>query len=149
MDELIKESFRRVREDFEKRDNELALIKTELNALKQQLIPKLLETNQRILERLEELESRLPVKRDVLKEQLLQRYTRKRREIVMDKILEVVAYRELTLPELKTIIVDENSYCSRSSFYRYVDFLRRIKRIEVVEVNGVELVKPLSQRVSH
>ena len=150
-EDVIKESFRRVREDFEKRDAELNKLKQELNSLRAQVnevLPALLETNKLILSRLEELEARL-IRRDPIKEQLLKKYSKKRKELVMGKILEVCVAREVTLPELRRIIVDELGYCSKSSFYRYIELLRRLGRLEIVEINGLEFVKPLSQLSSH
>jgi len=147
----IKESFKRVKEDFEKRDAEISKLKEELAELKRQvneILPALLETNRLILARLDDIEGKLAVRHDPLKKQLISKYKRKRKEVVMKKILELVASQEFSLPELKALIVDELGYCSKSSFYRYIDYLAELDQIDFVNVNGTIIVKFLSQKES-
>ena len=151
MGDLIREGFQKVREDFEKKDRELSDIRNELNSLKNQfneILPSLLETNKQILGRLEAMEISLQ-KRDPLREHVIKKFPKRRKQVVLNKILELVARKESTLTELKAVMVDELNYCSRASFYRYVDYLKKLNRVEIVSINNIDLIKILSQNLSH
>ena len=147
MGDIIKESFQRVREDFEKKDREISELKKELHELKNEVLPVLLATNKQILGRLESMEESLR-KKDPLKEQVIKKFPKRRKQVVLSKILEQVSLRESTVTELKDVMVDELNYCSRASFYRYLDYLKKLERVEIIKVNGIEIVKILSQSLT-
>ena len=46
------------------------------------------------------------------------------RNAIKDEMLLLVEKRQVTLSDLKEIIVDINRYCSKATFYRYYDELR-------------------------
>lgn len=147
-EDAIKESFKRVKEDFERRDLEISRLRQELETLKSQvnsLLPELLATNRAILKRLDSFEARISPPRDPLREQVLKSYSKRRKELVMNRILELVAERDLTLSELRGLISEQYKFCSRSSFYRYVERLVALGRLELVNINGIERVRALSQ----
>ena len=147
MGDIIKESFQRVRGDFEKKDREISELKKELHELKNEVLPVLLATNKQILGRLESMEESLR-KKDPLKEQVIKKFPKRRKQVVLSKILEQVSLRESTVTELKDVMVDELNYCSRASFYRYLDYLKKLERVEIIKVNGIEIVKILSQSLT-
>jgi len=145
-DEQLKESFRRVKGDISRQDEELAKLKAELSSLRNQMdsvLPSLLETNQLILKRLENIEQGLGKRKDPIKEQLLNKYSRKRKDVVMAKILELSAQKEYKLSELRTVIVEDLGYSSRASFYRYIELLKKLGRLDSISINGIETVKIL------
>jgi GTP cyclohydrolase I len=150
-DEQIKESFRRVKEDISNHEAELSSLKQEVKGLRFQLdsvLPSLLQTNKQILSRLESIEAGMGRRKDPIKEQMLNKFNRKRKDVVMAKIVELVSQRDYTLAELRGSIVDELGYASRASFYRYIDVLKRLGRLEPLTINGVEIVKLLQSSLT-
>jgi hypothetical protein len=76
-----------------------------------------------------------------LKEEILNKFNKNKREIIKHKILEMVETRNLTLPELKEVIVDQNKYCSKASFYRYFEELKRKNLVNPVRTGNKEVLK--------
>ncbi len=98
-------------------------IKEDIDSIKKEN----LELKKRVIE----LES---VKKDKLKEEFLRKFERKKREIIKQKILEL-SQQGFSIPEIKDIIVDRENYCSKATFYRYIEKLGTIK------VNNKILIK--------
>ncbi len=63
-----------------------------------------------------------------------------RKESIQNAILELCSREDLTPSALKNRVVQELALCSKASFYRYFDELKRRKRISIMNVNGEELV---------
>lgn len=80
-----------------------------------------------------------------LKTEMMRRLKRNKRSVIKQKIINVIASGQFTLPELKDIIVDENNYCSKASFYRYFEELKNRGIIDVVEINDLKIVMSKSQ----
>ncbi len=79
-------------------------------------------------------------KRPSLKAKLMQGFDRNKKHILAKKILDLIAEKQMTLPELKTLVVDELGYCSKASFYRYFKALKRRKLVDSVELDGTEIL---------
>lgn len=58
--------------------------------------------------------------RHKLESEMLRKFNRKRKDIVKSKIMELIRFKQMPIPELKEIIVDEQEYCSKATFYRYI-----------------------------
>lgn len=58
---------------------------------------------------------------------------RNKKEIIKQKMLEIISNKKVSVPELKEEIVDYNRYCSKASFYRYYNDLK--SKNVVVESN--------------
>lgn len=88
--------------------------------------------------------------RDILKDMDVQSASRKitpsldlnKKSAVKDKILDALQQSSLALPRLKDRIVDEFGYCSKASFYRYMDELRQEGKILIDETLHGAIVKP-------
>lgn len=76
-----------------------------------------------------------------LKEELLNKFNKNKKEIIKHKILETIETRNLTLPALKELIVDQNKYCSKASFYRYFEELKRNNLVNFVRTGNKEVLK--------
>ena len=81
-----------------------------------------------------------PDREDPLKNEVLKRFRRNRKELVQRKILEMVGSRATELPELKDIIVDNYRYCSKATFYRYFNELMAKKRVTIAEIESRTMV---------
>ncbi len=65
---------------------------------------------------------------------------KKRKNIVLARIKNLAARKNLTIPEIKDIVVENESLCSRATFYRYVDILKTKGMIEIMKINDIEVV---------
>jgi len=80
--------------------------------------------------RIDELESKKPQKKVALKERLLKKISRNSKEYIKSVILSTIKkYGRISGPQLKSIIVEEQGLCSKSSFYRLLN--------EIEEENNV------------
>lgn len=74
--------------------------------------------------------------------------TKNRKKIVKNKILEKASAANLTTTELKQSFVDVNKYCSKATFYRYLNELEKDEEIYNVTINDKKYVKPSHQKVT-
>ena len=88
------------------------------------------------------------VKRPSLKTKLIQGFDRNKKRILTKKILDVIAEKQLTLPELKTLVVDELGYCSKASFYRYFEALKKRKLVDFVELDDTSIIVTIKEKTS-
>ena len=95
----------------------------------------LMEENQRLRQDLTQLrqEVRGAPAQSPLQDEVMRKYKRKRPDLIKSKIIDVAQKREIPLPELKEIIVDEHRYCSRATFYRYVNKIVSEGKAQVVD----------------
>jgi len=71
-----------------------------------------------------------------------------KKDIIKSKIIETVEYNDVTLPRLKEVIVDVNKYCSRASFYRYFDELKKEGKVNVVNVDNNQIVRVMASVIA-
>ena len=93
--------------------------------------PKELEIDlSHIEKRLEKLEQ----KRLSMKEKIVKRLTRNSKEYVKSVILSYIRkYERISALQLREIVVDEQRFCSKSSFYRLLDELEELDEIGVIK----------------
>ncbi len=152
MGDAIRESFLRVRQDKEAQDEKIDKLSQELNELRKQVVdymPRLLEQNNQILKRLETLERHTTNPKDPLKEKLVKKYKKGKKVVIKQKILDIALEKEMSLAVVRDTIVIDLRYCSRATFYRYFEELKREDLLETISINGLEIVKILSQFASH
>ncbi len=77
--------------------------------------------------------------KDPIQAEVLWRLRRTRREFVFKKINDSLTLNGTDLAELKYHIVDQNKYCSKATFYRYISQLSSDKRINLVNVGNKTL----------
>ena len=83
-----------------------------------------------IEKRLEKLEE----KKLSMKEKIMQRLTRNSKEYVKGIMLSYIKkYERISALQLKEIVVDEQRFCSKSSFYRLLDEIEELDDITVVK----------------
>ena len=81
---------------------------------------------------------------DILKEDMLTKIKRNRKEIIKARILELVQTERYSIPEIKEIVVDRDNYCSKATFYRYISDLK--KRIEEISIGNKQVVVPINMK---
>ncbi len=87
-----------------------------------------------------------PMHTDPLKSEVLTKFKRNKRRLIKNKILETIKLKQLSIPEIKEIVVDQFQYCSKASFYRYVEELKQKDFIHI-GTNNVAKIKPLVEVV--
>lgn len=126
----IRGSFDKIKEELKKlRENNEGIIK-ENKILKARLD----RIEEMVNSHLQEQKGDDDKKRDSLEEEMLSSLKRKRRQVIKGKILSILKSGAMSIPELKHMIVDELSYCSKATFYRYLNEITPF--VEEVIING-------------
>lgn len=86
------------------------------------------------------------VKKPTLKTKMIQKFDRNKKRILTEKILGLITEKQLTLPELKSMVVDELGYCSKASFYRYFQELKKRKLIDFIAFDGTRILVVVKQK---
>ena len=80
--------------------------------------------------RLESLEHR----KSAVKEKIVQKFTRNSKEYIKSIIVSYIKkYGKISALQLKEMVVDEQNFCSKSSFYRLLDEIEELEYIGVVK----------------
>lgn len=75
-----------------------------------------------------------------IKKELLRNFRKNGKNIIKRKILEAIKEDGMELPDLKYFIVDQLSYCSKASFYRYLEELKKQGLIIITSINNKNVV---------
>jgi hypothetical protein len=105
-EKILKDTFAKIRQDIERQDSELEELK---------------KVNKELLKEIRTVRAKGSTK---LEKEVMKKFNRSKKDIIKHKILEVVKTRQVTIPELKEIIVDQEEYCSKASFYRYLEEIK-------------------------
>ncbi|MCK5630870.1 MAG: hypothetical protein KAI26_09685 [Nanoarchaeota archaeon] len=116
--ELLKLNFTRIQEDVDRNQKQIDILIVENNKLR--------NTVSTLAQQL------ATQKEDKLKKEVIHKFRRHKKEIIKNKIMESVRLKRVMLPELKEIIVDQMVYCSKATFYRYYDELRKEGTISIM-----------------
>ena len=77
---------------------------------------------------------RLEQKKISMKEKIIKRITRNSKEYVKGVILSYIRkYERISALQLKEIVVDEQNFCSKSSFYRLLEEIEQLEEIGVIK----------------
>ncbi len=126
---ILKDAFAKIRRDIELQDSDLKKLKI----VNMQLLKKIQDLNEKI----KTINMKNPTK---LEREVMKKFNRSKKYIIKHKILEVVKTRQVTIPELKEIIVDQEEYCSKASFYRYLEEMKDLintKHNRLVTFSGI------------
>ena len=113
--------------------------------LHQQLILNLQRENQNLKELIIGMNDKKKDK-DPLKVEVINKFKRNKKRMIKNKILETVKYNQLSIPEIKEKIVDQYNFCSKATFYRYIEELKKHDFIHINSLNMVK-IKPLVEVV--
>ena len=69
--------------------------------------------------------SKLEKPEDRLKNEVITKFNRNKKNIIKQKIMDLMG--KLEIAEIKDIIVDQQKYCSKATFYRYVEDIKKIE----------------------
>jgi hypothetical protein len=125
----------------------LTAINTNLT-IHQQMIMQLQEENKElknIINKKQYPQNNLRENTNPLQKEILFKFKRNKKRLIKNKILETIKFKQLSIPEIKEIIVDQAKYCSKASFYRYIDELSRQDFIHIR--NNTVKIKPLVEAI--
>ena len=124
----LKESFTRVKKDISTHDSEIKEIKqliTTLNEKIDELIKNVIDKrslsnfpqetkgSQKIVSVRQNRDSNLEA-------EFLKKFKKNKKNIIKSKILSLIKDNKLDRSQLKSLLVDQLNYCSKASFYRYL-----------------------------
>lgn len=72
--------------------------------------------------------------------QIMRKVGRNKKSLIKKRIVEIASKEQLSLSELKEIVVDEQNLCSKATFYRYFDALKQKNVLSVVIADEVEII---------
>ena len=112
-EKILKDTFAKIRKDVEHQEYELKELKM---------------INEKILKKINILKEDIKTIKNSgstkLEKEIMKKFNRNKKDIIKHKMLEIIKFKQVTIPELKEIIVDQEEYCSKASFYRYLEEMR-------------------------
>ena len=111
--------------------NEIAIIQQEKHV---QPIPSLQKVPPPDISYIEKRLERLEQKKLSLKEKIIKRLTSNSKEYIKSLIISYIKkYEKISALQLKEIVVDEQNFCSKSSFYRLLEEIEELDDIGVIK----------------
>lgn len=101
-------SFQNIKQDIESNNERINKLEQENQELKLKV--------KELTKEVEDLSNK-----DPLKKEIINKLNRNKKELIKSKILELVDLERYSIPEIKEILVDKDKYCSKSTFYRYLE----------------------------
>jgi hypothetical protein len=107
----------------------------------------LIELNRKLQEQLSKVVTDITAMKGAkgLESEFMRKYQKNKKGLIKQRILRLAAEGRYSVAQLKDLVVDEKKYCSKATFYRYVDSMKKHGRIEIIEINGIERVIPSKQ----
>lgn len=125
INDALKQSFSKIREDMEILQKGLDELKHENLLLKREM-SLVREENQNLRKE--------STPQNPLEKELKQSIIKNKKSIIKQKINELIEARKFSIPEIKEIIVDKHEYCSKASFYRYIEQMKgKIGEVQIEE----------------
>lgn len=118
-EKILKDTFAKIRKDVEHQEYELKELKM---------------INEKILKKINILKEDIKTIKNSgstkLEKEIMKKFNRSKKDIIKHKILEVMKTQQVTVPELKEVIVDQEEYCSKASFYRYLEEMKNLVKVK-------------------
>jgi regulator of replication initiation timing len=137
------DSFAKIKEDIQKLNTELYDLKLEQK--------KLLEENHELKKK-----SNSSIDKELLREIVQEalksagahkspvsinpQINKKRKGLLKNRIYLLADQKSMSLSEIKEIVVDEEGLCSKATFYRYVEKMRKKGSIDFAKINDIEVL---------
>ncbi|MGM5480002.1 MAG: transcriptional repressor [Nanobdellota archaeon] len=80
-----------------------------------------------------------------LEREALKKINKNRKQIIQETILQHINQQNTTPLELKKTIVDTKQYCSKATFYRYVQELEDKQQLQRITINGTTTLHPITK----
>lgn len=143
----IQDAFSKIKEDMTKISQEIYDLKVQQKELLEEnlQLKKQLQTSnnppgQEIIAKVvkETLKNMQP--NNGINNHLIKKFNKKRKALITNRILSLSAQKNISLPEIKEKIVDDEHLCSKATFYRYVGKLKNKGMIDFVEIDDLTVL---------
>ena len=112
--ETLRETFGKIKEDMDSVRERLSQLEKENEELKQELAAQ---------------------KQPTREDEIVPVIAPQKKSLIKQKVLDLMESNRYSLPMIKQIVVDKHQFCSKASFYRYVEELKS-DGVAEVEVDG-------------
>ena len=120
--------------EFDNRIGELSSERSKLTDAPYTMPKEVLREPQFDLSSIEKRLEKVELKKMSIKEKIIKKLTRNSKEYVKSLILSYIKkYEKISALQLKEIVVDEQNFCSKSSFYRLLDEIEQLDDIGVIK----------------
>ena len=79
-------------------------------------------------------------------ERLIRKINRTKKYMIGNRIMALSKNKNMSLPEIRDILVHDEELCSRATFYRYFDKLLKSGKISIMKVNDNEIVVMMEEQ---
>ena len=140
----VQEAFSRIKQDMAKLTQEMYELKLEQKKLLEENLSLKSQVNtpnndimieQIVKETLKNIKPK-----NQTNDKLIKKFNKKRKALIVSRISSLANKKNLSLPEIKEIIVDNESLCSKATFYRYIEKLRNQRAIELIKINDMDVL---------
>ncbi|MCP3682809.1 MAG: hypothetical protein GY861_08985 [bacterium] len=146
----LKGAFSKIKEEMDANKRTISSLKKKIESMETGKSDSALMTRVAVLEKkldevleMKDMLRNLSVKGkpiEPLKTKLISKFNKNRKSIIKQKIMDIVREKQYTISELKELVVDSHHYCSKASFYRYVEEMKGRKELGVIDVNNMQLL---------
>ena len=123
--EALKESFSRIKQDIDFLNMEIQALKREKQVLDKELITQIVKET---------------IKNLTPRNSFMQRINKNRKSIILNRIKSLAAQKNLSLSDMRDVIVDQESLCSKATFYRYIDKMKKKGLIDYITIDDIDIV---------
>lgn len=74
------------------------------------------------------------------KPNFIEKINKNRKNIIINRLLNLAEQKNLSTSEIKEIIVDQENLCSKATFYRYIEKLKKKQLIDFIKIDEKEIV---------
>ncbi|MBN2422786.1 hypothetical protein JXB41_06155 [Candidatus Woesearchaeota archaeon] len=142
--EALVESFSKIKEDILRLNKEIFDLKNDYKVVLEENISlkKQLNNNSIDQDLVKKIVSETVnnLNNNSFNDRLIKKINRNKKILIKNRILDLANKKNLSLSEIKDSIVHEEQLCSKATFYRYVEKLKKRQLIELVEIEDKSII---------
>jgi regulator of replication initiation timing len=142
-EKALVESFQKIKEDISRLNNEILQMKKEYKLLMQENISLKKDSsgiNEEKIKKIIEDAIANTGKKSTFNDRIIKKVNRNKKLIIRNKILELASLKNISVPEIKEVVVDNEQMCSKATFYRYIDRMKARNLISEIEIEERKVV---------
>ncbi len=140
----LKNSFQKIKDDMKTLTDEIYQLKKDYKDVLQENIELKKQIsvgmNKDIIEQIVKKTLENVNQKDPLEKKYLRKIRKNKSALIKTRILELANLKNMSVPEIKDVIVDQEQLCSKATFYRYIKKLQKRNLIDTVEIEEKSIV---------
>ncbi|MEM3373650.1 MAG: hypothetical protein QXE31_00365 [Candidatus Woesearchaeota archaeon] len=84
------------------------------------------------------------LKKEKKNNKFIEKINKKRKNIIINRILSLAEKKNYSTSDIKEIIVDQENLCSKATFYRYIEKLKKKQLIDFIKIDEEEIVAKIN-----